>query len=110
LVTLCRYHHRELHRGKFFLAVKPLSVHQASRFADRLCFSKVRSSFMNKPQQVIAQNPATFSCACCGELKQALPKAIYEGIGANTAVTKWLGERMDLGMAVDGLLRVTHPR
>lgn len=28
LVTLCRYHHRELHRGKFFLAVKPLSVNQ----------------------------------------------------------------------------------
>ena len=28
LVTLCRYHHRELHRGQFFLAVKPLSVNQ----------------------------------------------------------------------------------
>jgi hypothetical protein len=106
LVTLCRYHHRELHRGKFFLAVKPLSVKQASRFADRLCFSTVRSSFMNKPQQVIAQNPAKFLGA--GELKQALPRAIYEGIGANTAVTKWLGERMDLGMAVDGLLRVSR--
>jgi hypothetical protein len=106
LVTLCRYHHRELHRGKFFLAVKPLSVKQASRFADRLCFSTVRSSFMNKPQQVIAQNPAKFLGA--GELKQALPRAIYEGIGANTAVTKWLGERMDLGMAVEGLLRVSR--
>jgi hypothetical protein len=112
LVTLCRYHHRELHRGQFFLAVKPLSVNQAShsggvkkpvRFADRLCFSTERFSFMNKPRQVIAQNPATFSCAC--ELKQALPRAIYEGIGANTAVTKCLGERMDLGMAVEGLLR-----
>jgi hypothetical protein len=108
LVTLCRYHHRELHRGKFFLAVKPLSVKQASRFADRLCFSTVRSSFMNKPQQVIAQNPAKFLGA--GELKQALPRAIYEGIGANTAVTKWLGERMDLGMAVEGLLSVSRIR
>jgi hypothetical protein len=106
LVTLCRYHHRELHRGQFFLTVKPLSVNQASRFADRLCFSTVRSSFMNKPQQVIAQNPAKFLGA--GELKQALPRAIYEGIGANTAVTKWLGERMDLGMAVEGLLRVSR--
>ena len=28
LVTLCRYHHRELHWGQFFLAVKPLSVNQ----------------------------------------------------------------------------------
>ena len=122
LVTLCRCHHRELHRGKFFLAVKPLSVNQEShsggvnepqRFVDRLCFSTVeRSSFMSKHKDVIAQNPAKFSCACCGdslldgrELKQALPQAIYEGIDAKTAVTKWAGERMDLGMAVDGLLR-----
>jgi hypothetical protein len=101
LGTLCRYYYKELHRGQFFLAVKPLSVKQASRFADRLCFSTERSSFLNKPRQVITQNPATFSCAC--ELKQALPRAIYEGIGANTAVTKWLGERMDLGMAVEGV-------
>jgi len=41
------------------------------------------------------------------ELKQALPQAIYDGIGAKTAVTKWAGERMDLGMAVDGLLGQT---
>jgi hypothetical protein len=121
LVTLCRYHHRELHRGKFFLAVKPLSVNQEAhsggvnepqRFVDRLCFSTVeRSSFMSKHKHVIACNPAKFSCVCCGdslldgrELKQALPQAIYEGIDAKTAVTKWAGERMDLGMAVDGLL------
>jgi hypothetical protein len=122
LGTLCRFHHRELHRGEFFLAVKPLSVNQEShsggvnepqRFVDRLCFSTVeRSSFMSKHKHVIARNPAKFSCACCGdslldgrELKQALPQAIYEGIDAKTAVTKWAGERMDLGMAVDGLLR-----
>ncbi len=116
LVTLCRYHHRELHRGKFLLAVKPLSIKQEShsgggnepqRFVDRLCFSTVeQSSFMGKQKQVITQNPAKFSCACCGdELKASLPRTIYDGIGANTAVTKWLGERMDLGMAVDGLLK-----
>jgi hypothetical protein len=129
LVTLCRCHHRELHRGKFFLAVKPLSVNQESysgggnkpqRFVDRLCFSTVeQSSLISKHKDVIAQNPAKFSCACCddsqsqfqlkgSELKQALPQAIYDGIGAKTAVTKWAGERMDLGMAVDGLLRVSR--
>jgi hypothetical protein len=74
---------------------------------------------MSKHKDVIAQNPAKFSCACCGvsqsqfqlkgsELKQALPQAIYDGIDAKTAVTKWAGERMDLGMAVDGLLRVSR--
>jgi hypothetical protein len=39
-----------------------------------------------------------------------LPRAIYEGIDANTAVTKWAGERMDLGMAVEGLLRLSRIR
>jgi hypothetical protein len=136
LVTLCRYHHRELHRGKFFLAVKPLSVNQEShtggenvpqRFVDRLCFSTVERYFdapFNRPplrsneDQVIARNPARFTCACCdggsesqlngSELKQALPGGIFEGIDAHTAVTKWAGERMDLGMAVEGLLRVSR--
>jgi len=51
---------------------------------------------------VIAANPAKFTCACCdfSELEKALPNAINE----KTAVTKWLGESMDLGMAIDGLL------
>ena len=39
-----------------------------------------------------------------------LPRAIYEGIGPNTAVTKWAGELMDLGMAVEGLLRLSRIR
>jgi hypothetical protein len=39
-----------------------------------------------------------------------LPRAIYEGIGANTAVTKWSGELMDFGMAVEGLLRLSRIR
>lgn len=46
LVTLCRYHHRELHKGKFFISVKSESKKSESsnpipevleRFADRLC-------------------------------------------------------------------------
>ena len=41
------------------------------------------------------------------DLKQALPKDIYDGIDEKTAVTKWMGEQMDLSMAVDGLLGVS---
>jgi len=37
-------------------------------------------------------------------LEASLPRAIYDGIDATTAVTKWLGEGMDLGLAVEGLL------
>jgi hypothetical protein len=55
---------------------------------------------------VIERNPVKFTCACCDDtvLQKSLPKIIYDGIDENTAVTKWLGERMDLGIAVEGLI------
>jgi hypothetical protein len=125
LVTLCRYHHRELHKGKYFISVKPKSKNLESnksvsevleRFVDRLCFSTVdryfdspfnRSKASQDNKSVIAPNPAKFTCACCDDsvLKKTLPKPIYDGIDENTAVTKWLGERMGLGMAFEGLIR-----
>lgn len=109
LVTLCRYHHRELHKGNYFLCVKPESD-SPQRFADRLCFSKVDRYFdapFNRDEKfVIAPNPAKFSCACCDAsvLEKALLPSIYHSINANTAVTGWLGESIDLSMAVDGLI------
>ena len=95
LVTLCKYHHRELHKGKFFLSVNS----ELGRFADRLCFSSME-------QRRMLPNPVDFSCACCGF--DVLEKMLPPTIDKNTAVTKWLGEHMDLGMAVDGLLRFRH--
>jgi len=121
LVTLCRHHHRELHKGSFFIALKPQTFHEKSgkplRFVERLCFSKVDRYFnapFNKPdgfrndKNVIAANPAKFTCACCdfSELEKTLPSAIDE----KTAVTKWTGESMDLCMAIDGLLSAGKKR
>jgi len=123
LVTLCRYHHRELHKGSFFLSLKPESHVLATkspnddkpvRFAERLCFSKVDryfdAPFNRSEDYVIAANPAKFTCACCDstDLGKALPRLIYNVIDEKTAVTKWTGERMDLGMAIDGLLNATN--
>jgi hypothetical protein len=119
LVTLCRYHHRELHKGSFFLSLKPETQQTAAskpqRFAERLCFSKVdryfdapfnRSESSMNDKRVIAANPAKFTCACCDstELGKMIPRLIYKAIDERTAVTKWTGESMDLGMAIDGLL------
>lgn len=119
LVTLCRYHHRELHKGSFYLCLKPEAVQSADskpeRFVERLCFSKVdryfdapfnRSEDFSNNQSVIAANPAKFTCACCDstELGKNIPRLIYNAIDKKTAVTKWAGESMDLGMAIDGLL------
>ena len=115
LVTLCRYHHRELHKGRFFISVNPES-NKLERFADRLCFSTVDryfdSPFNRSKDFVIAPNPAKFTCACCDDsvLEKSLPKAIYDGIDENTAVTKWQGEGMDLGMAIEGLIRASGYR
>ena len=98
------------------------------RFAERLCFSTVDQSRIYKDSQMNKENWANkesvintassekFRCACHAdggdnykndELGKALPEAIYYGIDKKTAVTKWLGERMDLGMAVDGLVRLS---
>ena len=104
LLTLCRYHHRELHKGHYFLCVKPTGD-KVERFADRLCFSKGHRA----DKQVIAANPANstkFSCACCDStvLEKALPTDVYQKINAKTAVTQWLGEPMNLSMAIDGLM------
>jgi len=114
LVTLCRYHHRELHRGAFFLSLKPQAIHSKQgkvvRFAERLCFSTVDrhfvSPFSRSKDFEIAANPAKFTCACCdfSELEKTLNEEVSEPITKKTAVTKWLGERMDLSMAVDGLI------
>lgn len=126
LVTLCRYHHRELHKGSFFLSVNPASNNlitgKPQRFVERLCFSKIEK-FWNAPfnrskqdKNIIAANPATFTCACCdssaidSELKDAIPNEIYHSIDEKTAVTKWAGEQMDLGMAIDGLLGASKKR
>ena len=118
MVTLCRYHHRELHKGSFFLSLKPEHINQVplklnskpERFSERLCFSKVDRYFdapFNRSEDfVIAANPAKFTCACCdaAELGKTIPRLIYNAIDEKTAVTKWAGESMDLGMAIDGLL------
>lgn len=118
LVTLCRYHHRELHKGSFYLSLKPEQTNQVplklnnnpQRFTERLCFSKVDKFWdapFNKTKDfVIAANPAKFTCACCDstELGKTIPPLIYNAIDEKTAVTKWTGERMDLEMAIEGIL------
>jgi hypothetical protein len=130
LVTLCRYHHKELHKGSYYLSLKPALTNAKDdkpiRFAERLCFSKVdryfdapfnRLSCVKEKDYIIAANPAKFTCACCDDsvetnqlLEKAIPSPIFHKIDNSTAVTKWAGERMDLGMAIEGLLNAVQRR
>jgi hypothetical protein len=114
-VTLCRFHHRELHKGHYFLSLKPTSK-TAPRFADRLCFSTIdpyyQSTLGRHDNYEISRNPSKFTCACHGfeafedELKACLDNSINE----QTAVTRWTGEQMDLSMTVEGLWNASHTR
>ena len=119
LVALCKYHHRELHKGAFYLCLKPeqlkpessnLEPSKPERFADRLCFSKVDryfdSPFNRSKDFVIAANPAKFTRAChsFSELEKTLNDKLSDPITEKTAVTKWTGERMDLSKMIDGLM------
>ncbi len=118
LVTLCRYHHRELHRGQFFLSLKAEAVDSGlndskkgkSRFAERLCFSRAGTGFdghvYKEGEVVIEANPRN-PVAARGVV---LPGSVIGRVGISSAVTRWLGERMDLGMAVDGLLGASRDK
>jgi len=92
LVTLCRFHHRQLHSGIF--SISATRKHNAQQL-----------TFFNSSGEEIENNyfpqfpdvPAETSLL---ELGQLAPQ-----VHANTCVSKWQGERIDYGMAVDGLLR-----
>jgi hypothetical protein len=92
LVTLCRYHHRQLHRGSFSIRVAKTDGEQ------RLIFSTpggrtIESSFFPQFPHVSAETSAD-------ALSYAAPE-----VDAGTCVTRWQGENCDYGMAVEGLLR-----
>jgi hypothetical protein len=86
--TLCKYHHKELHKGAFYLSLRPESVKSK------------------------AANPTKFTCAyhSFSELVNTLDVELSEPITEKTAVTKWAGERMDLGVTIEGLLNASKWR
>lgn len=91
LVTLCRFHHRQLHRGSYSIRVVK------TRGDKKLIFftpggRAIESSVFPQFPGVSAQNSAE-------ALRSAAP-----GVNAGTCVTRWRGEDCDYGMAVEGLL------
>lgn len=93
LVTLCRHHHRQLHRGNFSIRVAPAaSPHvQAQLMFETPSGERLAACFPQFPPQAVASAPVA--------LAQSAPR-----VDASTCVTQWRGERCDYGMAVVGLL------
>lgn len=97
LVTLCRYHHRELHRGSFQVMVAPKvdkSVGGNQWLFITGAGDPIETCF----------NPQFGQHVPAGTSARFLQKH-WPLVDSKTAVSRWAGERMDMGMAVDGLLR-----
>ncbi len=87
LVLLCRYHHRLLHEGGFGVR---LTMAGEKRFT-----YPDGSAVPTGPDTRFRGNVCALKFANRSQTE----------IGPETLPPRWLGERMDLGMAVDGLLR-----
>ena len=88
-------------RGHFFLSLEPEGLGKQfseRRFSERLVFSRGDHGF-KEGEAVITGNPA-----CVVHSSSELPWAFRRDITVDSAVTRWWGERMDLGVAVEGLL------
>ena len=86
LVLLCRHHHRQVHEGRVEVQVLDDG---ALRFKgpDGRAFEAAPGTKGDSREIVLTHRRAGLA------------------IDAGTAVTRWAGERMDYGMAVEGLLR-----
>ena len=92
LVTLCRYHHRQLHQGSFSISVQKVAGEQQLIFAT-LSGRKIEISHFPQFPDVSAETS-------CSNLAALAPE-----VNVTTAVTHWRGEDCDYGMAVEALLQ-----
>ncbi|TDG13850.1 HNH endonuclease [Seongchinamella unica] len=91
LVTLCRYHHRQLHNGCYSISVN------TNRRKARLAF--LTPSGDQIESSVYPQFPSDSAESSAKALNRIAP-----GVDSGTAVTGWRGEACDYGMVIDALL------
>jgi hypothetical protein len=91
LVTLCRYHHRQLHSGSFSIRTVKTSAGQQLVFATPSGRTIKSNHFPQFPR-------------VSAETSRLAMRAIAPKVDSTTAVTKWRGEDCDYGMVVEGLL------
>ncbi len=85
LVTVCRFHHRLVHEGQVVIQTLDDGAFR---------FTKPNGDSFESPE------PPTPSH---GMALSEMPETI--GITSNTAITQWTGERLDLGLAIEVLMR-----
>jgi hypothetical protein len=92
LVTLCRFHHRYVHDENVTVRAQP-DGHWLFLKPDGTAFDDVRST-------------KTADYAWTDLLDAHDEQGIY--IDSDTAATRWCGERMDYGLAIQGLLQLSE--
>ena len=95
LVTLCRYHHRSLHQGKFTVRVDEAHTKDAESV---MVFSL--PSGKDIEMSFFPQFPAQSTAPAEEILQEVAPT-----VESNTCITGWTGEQCDYGMAIDALLQ-----
>lgn len=88
LVTLCRFHHRAVHEG---------GIHIETLEGGAFRFVRADGRAMDGPRP---QRPTTYDWAALATQNAAAGVEI----DAKTATTRWRGERMDYGLAIEVLL------
>jgi len=92
LITLCRYHHRQLHAGSFTISVSNSSADTAFVFTTPSGRAIEHSTY--------PQFDSVSAETALDSLQQNAPD-----VDERTCITRWRGEQCDYGMAIDALLR-----
>jgi len=95
LVTLCRYHHRQLHRGGFSIAVEGQGPSAQLVFATP-SGRRIEASIFPQFPKVSAESAS------------AALAAMAPDVSTGTCITRWRGESCDYGMAMDTLVQRDH--
>ncbi len=95
LVTLCRYHHRALHQGKFNIRLGEAHAENTERL---MTFSMPSGSEIE--MGFFPQFPAEPATATEETMRKLAP-----AVDAKTCITQWRGETCDYSMAIDALLQ-----
>ncbi len=90
LVKLCRFHHRELHSGHYFIETK-------------MSGEKRTLVIKTSTGEVMEPNPLLPHCTVESTVKGYFEQQ-WPDIDSHTGDSRWSGEIMDYGMAIDALL------
>ena len=104
LVSLCRFHHRLLHEGQWQLRVLDDG---ALQFVDAGGTAIARDPLLSRHPQESAGSvlPVVGAAALVADHAR-----LGISIDARTSATRWRGERMDYGLAIDILLQRLKPK